>query len=425
MGAKANRGQLHADARIAWAQPWWKRLPKRWGHPWHSMCSYLAMFPPTLPRYFIEQCSRPGDLVLDPFSGRGTTPLEACLAERVGIGSDANPLAALLTAAKVKPPTLDQALCRIDDLRKSYSRREVGEVAPKEIQLLFDGRRTLPQLLYVRQEIDLARKVDRHILASLCGILHGNHPQDPRDSRTLSISMPNTFSMAPNYIRNYKRANGLRKYPFDVFDLLERRLRHLHRAPGPSIDGLARRMDARKIDRWIAPGSVSLVVTSPPYLRVVRYGKFNWIRLWLLKQSVQEVDRGLQVEATDRRLGLTDGLRFPAYCEFLSATLSACYRVMAPGGVMVLVIGDIESNKGENFNLAWNTWKEIRGGSKFQLVDLLEDPIDISGKVTRIWGSTRGQATKTDRLLILKKPGARRYRAKKPDGVIAAMRAAG
>ena len=34
----------------SWLAPWWRNLPKRWGHAWHSMCSYLAMFPPSLPR---------------------------------------------------------------------------------------------------------------------------------------------------------------------------------------------------------------------------------------------------------------------------------------------------------------------------------------------------------------------------------------
>ena len=51
------------------------------------------------------------------------------------------------------------------------------------------------------------------------------------------------------------------------------------------------------LDAWlkppqlsVAPGSAKLVLTSPPYLNVMRYGKFNWIRLWLLKESVERVD---------------------------------------------------------------------------------------------------------------------------------------
>ena len=69
------------------------------------MCSYLASFPAALAHAFIARYSRPGDVVLDPFSGRGTTPLQACAEGRIGAGNDLNPLAFLLTAAKVDPPS--------------------------------------------------------------------------------------------------------------------------------------------------------------------------------------------------------------------------------------------------------------------------------------------------------------------------------
>lgn len=384
------------------------------------MCSYLAMFPPSLPRYFIEHFSRPGDTVLDPFAGRGTTPLEACLAGRIGAGSDLNPLASVLTAAKVNPATLDEGLGRVSELRDSYRRLVVAGSAPRDIAMLFDGRRTLPQLLHVRNSLSLRRRVDRHLLACLCGILHGNHPSEPRSSRTLSISMPNTFSMSPDYIRRFKRQRGLRKYPLDVFDALEKRLRYLHRQLPPDVPGRAARRDARRVDQWFPKDSVSLVVTSPPYLRVVRYGKFNWIRLWLLGHSIEAVDR-IGVEATDKKLRLVDNIRFPAYSEFLRAVLGSCYTVVKPGGMVVLVIGDVTEPSGATINLAWSVWKEIRRSIGFEFVDLLEDPIETHAKVTRIWGSTRGRATKTDRILVLKKPGARRYRAKRPETVLSEM----
>ena len=41
--------------------------------------SYRACFKPQLPEYFIERYSRPGDVVYDPFMGRGTTPVQAAL----------------------------------------------------------------------------------------------------------------------------------------------------------------------------------------------------------------------------------------------------------------------------------------------------------------------------------------------------------
>ena len=48
-------------------------------------------------RFFISQYTRPGDLVYDPFSGRGTTAVEAALNNRRVAANDVNPLSAVLT----------------------------------------------------------------------------------------------------------------------------------------------------------------------------------------------------------------------------------------------------------------------------------------------------------------------------------------
>ncbi|MBM3190311.1 MAG: site-specific DNA-methyltransferase [Chloroflexi bacterium] len=69
----------------------------------HGFHSFPAKFPPQLPRKFIEALTAPGDVVLDPMAGSGTTVLEAYLAGRRGIGFDIDPLALLLTRAKTMP----------------------------------------------------------------------------------------------------------------------------------------------------------------------------------------------------------------------------------------------------------------------------------------------------------------------------------
>ena len=77
----------------------------------------MAMFPASLPHYFVDRFTNPGDTVLDPFSGRGTTATQACAEGRIGIGNDLNPLAVALTEAKVRAPAPDVARARIDELR--------------------------------------------------------------------------------------------------------------------------------------------------------------------------------------------------------------------------------------------------------------------------------------------------------------------
>src|SRR5262245_37620513 len=64
---------------------------QRAAHSLHEI-SYRACFKPQLPRFFIERLTEPGDVIYDPFNGRGTTALEAALLGRVPFGCDINPL---------------------------------------------------------------------------------------------------------------------------------------------------------------------------------------------------------------------------------------------------------------------------------------------------------------------------------------------
>src|SRR5580704_8433192 len=78
--------------------------------------SYRACFKPQLPRFFIERLTKPGDIVYDPFMGRGTTPMEAAMLGRVPFGCDINPLCAVLTRPRLTPPTLEQVAERLQQI---------------------------------------------------------------------------------------------------------------------------------------------------------------------------------------------------------------------------------------------------------------------------------------------------------------------
>jgi hypothetical protein len=113
----------------------------------------MAMFPPSIPHVFIRWLTEPGDVVYDPFSGRGTTALEALLEGRKGYGSDLNPLALVLSGAKVAPPSLEDALARLSDLEV---RRDVWDARaePETVRPPADGR--VP--LLVRQDQHLGSR---------------------------------------------------------------------------------------------------------------------------------------------------------------------------------------------------------------------------------------------------------------------------
>lgn len=377
----------------------WRDKPKRWGHSFHPMCSYLAMFPPGVPRYFIEQFTEEGDVVLDPFSGRGTAPLEACIAGRIGIGVDLNPLAYLLTRAKLQSPHLEDVLDRLEKLREEYVPPNLDNV-PKEIEMLYDMEITLPQLVFIKNKFkDWKQNIseaDQFILASLMGIMHGRFNKS--GTSYLSISMPNTFSMSPNYVKNFIEKHGLIKPRVDVFDQLRNKIVKLYKNQKPIMPGYAYLDNAKKFskieNKYIKGKEVKMVFTSPPYLKVVNYGTFNWIRLWLLGEDIKLIDKNLRLD---------DQHTLNGYVDFIEAIVHQCEKVLRDTGVACFVIGDVAKPKQEPLKLAEYVWEQIKDRTSLKLFGIVEDHLPSKDKVTRIWGKTQGNATKIDRILILYK----------------------
>jgi site-specific DNA-methyltransferase (adenine-specific) len=419
--------------------PEWKDQQRLWGHSYHPMCSYLASFPAALAHAFIGRYSRRGDVVLDPFSGRGTTPLQACAEGRVGLGSDLNPFAHLLTAAKVEPATPAEARTRLAGLRVAWATESAawleladavladpgppgarvpiagsggsatdtaaGESVPAEVAVAFH-RRTLAQLLLVRTNLRLDRSTDRFLAAALTGILHG------KSASYLSTIMPNTFSMAPRYVRDFAARTDFHSPERDVFDGLELKLGRLYRQAPPQTPGVALLGDARDISTRARdalrlrglPERARLVVTSPPYLRVVKYGYYNWLRTWLL---------GFDAAAIDATLD--DAHHREPYLAFLRDVLAGLRPILTDDAVVVLVIGDVEFDRGRPIagavGLAERVWAAAAEPEGYALAGVALDNVAADRKMTKLWGSEAGRATKTDRILVLGATEAGRRRA--------------
>jgi len=349
------------------------------------------MFPPQVPHVFVRWLTSPGDVVYDPFAGRGTAPMEACRLGRIGWGSDANPLAAALTSAKVDPPTFDELAERTQFLRSKFKRPSMVHV-PDEIAMLYHDR-VLAQLAWLRSTLNPGLRADRFIQATILGLLHANY--DPgRKPRGLSISMPNTFSMSPNYVRAYIDRHGLVPPEVDVFDMVLEKAGRLalpgeDATRGKAWTQLAQRATHRRLRRRQA----KLIFTSPPYLSVIKYGKYNWVRLWFLGEDPKEVDSRLVATGSPRR-----------YLSFMSAVLGNLAPALDDDGYACLMIGDVrESDTGETTNLAERVWLHAARPLGWRKVAMITDTIPVEHKVSRIWKNNRGQATKTDRILVLAK----------------------
>jgi DNA modification methylase len=383
----------------------WHSISTRWGHAMHTMCSYHGMFPAKVAHYFIQRYSRPGDVVLDPFSGRGTTALQARVEGRRAICNDLNPLAYVLSRAKVDPPSWDEAQSFVNSLEKAYKASTHADPdVSDDIRMLYHDK-TLRQLCFIRErllckELTEWTRDELMIAGALAGIMHGSWRRDGT-SQYLSISMPNTFSMSPSYVEKFIRENGLTKINQDVFQRLRDKLARLYLDDTMGPVGKAYHLDAATLlkGRKLKPQSVDLVLTSPPYLQVVNYGTANWIRLWLL--GVDEVGRERGTGRKRLDAALDHRHTYNSYCDFMLRTALGIERVLKQDGVAVLVIGDVADPGKEPLPLAAKMWDDIKDRTGLRRFDLVEDDLPAQNKVSRIWGETKGRATNRDCALVL------------------------
>jgi hypothetical protein len=347
------------------------------------------MFPPQMATVFIRWLTRPGDAVYDPFAGRGTVPLEALLQGRIGLGADANPLAHALTRAKVKVPSASSVDKRLRRLDAAYQQSAISTAdVPDDIRMLYSSQ-TLRQLVFLREQLRSSSHIDLFITALVLGMLHANHSARGA-TRGFSISMPNTFAMAPGYVRDYIVRKGLIAPDLDVFAMLRTRADRYDLPSDVIVAGRSWLHDATET----APPEVRaakprLVFTSPPYLQVIKYGKYNWVRLWFLKQDAKRVDAGLMSSGS-----------LPRYLEFMEDVLTNLKTTLAPDGFVGLVIGDVRRGE-EQLNLAGKVWRHVAEPTGWYCHGIIADGLPTGRKVSRIWKNNPGRATKTDRLLVL------------------------
>ncbi len=338
-----------------------------------------------------------GDVVLDPFSGRGTTLLEARLTGRIPLSSDLNPIATALTKAKNVVIARDDILDRINELERKYDNRlyvPEAQVQPDNIRLIYHPH-TLAQLCYLRRRL-LSNESPRDLflVGVVLGIMHGSDRQDGT-SAYASISMPNTFSMAPEYVRRFVETKRLQRTHRNVFQLLREKVERLFREGTDfKTSGWVTQADAKQLTSTSGfrdyVGKVRLILTSPPYLDVVNYARQNWIRAWFMKQDPETISSDLD-----------DNLTLAEWLEFIESTVWEMKNMLCVGGVAVLVIGDVAKSNMSVVSLAREFIRLIYHHNIFSYVGCLTDHIQVEEKTTRIWGETKGKATSVDRLVIL------------------------
>lgn len=297
--------------------------------------SYRACFKPQLPRFFIERLTEPGDVVYDPFMGRGTTLVEAGLLGRVPCGCDINPLSAVLTRSRLRPPELGQVLRRLSEV--DFSK---GEELPEDL-LVFYHRETLKEIcalrryLMERQKTGQSDNVDDWIRMVAVNRLTGHSPG------FFSVyTLPPNQAVSVKSQRKINERRGQTPPRRNVAEIIARKSRQLL----SECDAGARRALAGVSERAclltqaagrvpeIASESVALAVTSPPFLNVVDYATDNWLRCWFIGVDPKTVS-------------LTVPRKLDQWQQAVTEVFRELARILRPGGHVAFEVGEIHGGE--------------------------------------------------------------------------------
>lgn len=245
---------------------------------WAGFGPYYAMFPVSFAREMIQRYSAPGETVIDPFCGRGTTNYVAQVMGRHSFGCELNPVGWLYARTKTAPARrLGALLRRIDQIERT---RNPSDFLPEtEFQEWAWCRDTLGFINCARRILDWkGSKVDRTLAAFLLVYLHA------KIGGGLSNQMRQSKSMSPGYAVRWWKSRAMRPPIIDTAAYLRSRVSWRY-AKGIEKSRNEARVyfgDARNgLSGWKGQ-KAALVLTSPPYMGVTNYRYDNWIRLWAL-----------------------------------------------------------------------------------------------------------------------------------------------
>lgn len=294
--------------------------------------SYRACFKPQLPRFFVELFTSEGDIVYDPFNGRGTTTVEAALLNRNIIANDVNPLSLIFTRPRISVPSIIEIEARLNEIPFTKNLKADIELS------MFYEKNTLAEIVslrnYLKQRL-LEKKeddIDRWIRMVATNRLTGH-----------SNGFFSVYTLPPNQAVTADRqikinvANKQEPEYRDVKKLILRKSKALMRdvkiEKTETISALYLNCDAAETKK-IKSGSVSLTITSPPFLDVVQYAADNWLRCWFNSIDMKQVEQNITMSKTVEE-----------WSEKMQKVFNELYRITAPNGVVAFEVGEVRNGK--------------------------------------------------------------------------------
>jgi len=353
--------------------------------------SYRACFKAELPRYFIQRYTKKKDIVYDPFAGRGTTLIEAGLLGRRVIGNDINPLSKILSEPRFLIPDLDE-------LEEYLNQIEFNKTLKADIDLsMFYHRDTEAEIVSLKEYIlqkekrDILNDLDKWIRMVATNRLTGH-----------SKGFFSVYTMPPNQavlphrqviINQQKKQKpeykNVKKLILKKSKALIKNISKEDKKALKEIYKTANFLneDARNT-KEIQQESVSLTVTSPPFLDVVQYENDNWLRGWF---------NGINTKSVGEKITMVKNVK--QWSEIMQDVFLELFRITKAGGYIAFEVGEVKKAKIKLEEYVAPLGEQVG----FNVEKILINEQNFT-KTANIWGvDNNKKGTNSNRIVLFKK----------------------
>lgn len=363
---------------------------QRKGNNLHEI-AYRACFKPALPQYFISRYSKKNDVVYDPFSGRGTTVIEAALSGRNIIANDVNPISRFLTEGRLYIPDLQQLEMRLREICSIIQPDEEHDLR------MFYHKDTFKEILQIRNWLIKRKKektedeIDKWIRMVSTNRLTGHSPGffsvytlPPNQAlgRDRQLLINKVRKQKPEYRNTIQLI--LRKSRSLIKDIEKKELNNLRSA----AENVLFITDDAGNSPSIKNDSVQLIVTSPPFLDVVQYSSDNWLRCWFNNIDEKSIQKKITMSKT-----------IDDWIIVMQKVFYELFRITKSGGYVAFETGEIRKGKIrlEEFVLPMG----INAGFKCKHILINSQTFT---KTANIWGVKNNEAgTNSNRIVVFQK----------------------
>ncbi len=260
----------------------------------HGLHAYAAKCPPQLVAYALNEYTEPGETVLDPMAGSGTTLVEARLRGRHAIGYDLDPLARLIAQVKSRRVHDSQIVGAYEEVVRR-AEADVQELRHSPVSASLRARATPPDFANADYWFEPSVAAALAVLSHHIG--QARMPAHVRNFFWVAFS---SLILARTSVANARDIIHSRHHYYkheqtpDVLARFSQRVGRMRRQMADFREGCRRAPlettstvrpgDARSLR--VRSETVDLVFTSPPYATALDYPRAHFLAVAWMRQAL-------------------------------------------------------------------------------------------------------------------------------------------